>query len=910
MKNSYSFTRLLIVIICVFAFSAKGQNPINQKLFGQNAWFINNNGTSPAGDLTGLYPYMDSSGVTYVRIGGIDANFKPLYTWTPGLFTVNAAQVSKLTELIDSLRKYGMEPIITVGYDPVCSSSVLSGISRTNAAKIAGNVVDVINNTLYPTNRIKTWIIANEPDLRDTCNAPLYGGFDYKVDAMGHADSIAIYIREFATAMKDKDSSIRIVGPELSSFGTDVNYSVNKITNKLASTAALNGILGTITSTGQGNGKFFIDHLTVHKYPIINSRQQCIDNPTDTVSGFKGILEANNPSGFRKGLVKMITSNTTRTPSNLKLGLTEYNIDNASADNESTNLPGVIKGYDYRSFLGGQWLAQMLSVGMSNPWVENMNLWSVQENGISGDGCQTGWGYISNCGSGNRLRSQYHHFSLVANYFHGKYYAGQSNKPNVKTFSSVETGAGFYIMVLNMDTVDYVYDISFNGNTTASYPLHLTYNVSSEEPLVTNTSSAVDTIEKKSTILILFDCNGVKLWKKVYSEQDNLNDVEPHLKQIGNNDVDPQIAACGMPGIGGNISSSVTYSNTTVYINSNITLVGAGTKLTFDNAIVIMAPNVKIKSNPNTSIEIKNNTKMFGCNGQKWEGIEMNGNYLAGQKLHISNSYIFNAKHPVVTDKISDLKIIGNVFANGETAVDLRRGEAFEITGNIIAGYKTGIKTSKTKGGFVSGIKENKFIEIITDVHFDNDLHNALEITCNEFRYKDRSIRSVNTDLKVQGTATLSAGNNFISDAAGTPVNYIDHTGTATQYYFGPAEANKFVYPNVMNIPKIQAVSDKVCLQQMSAPCGALIGIEENNKPNAGFSIYPNPSTGAFTINFSNLPTGNWVINVTDVLGRMISTKKVDSNSESTTLQINAKGLYFVSLQSGGNRITQKVIVE
>ncbi len=63
-------------------------------------------------------------------------------------------------------------------------------------------------------------------------------------------------------------------------------------------------------------------------------------------------------------------------------------------------------------------------------------------------------------------------------------------------------------------------------------------------------------------------------------------------------------------------------------------------------------------------------------------------------------------------------------------------------------------------------------------------------------------------------------------------------------------------------------------------------------------------------IKYTDLPKGNWILSVHDVLGRLITNKKIDNNTDNTTLQINAKGLYFVSLESGNNRITQKVIVE
>jgi hypothetical protein len=75
--------------------------------------------------------------------------------------------------------------------------------------------------------------------------------------------------------------------------------------------------------------------------------------------------------------------------------------------------------------------------------------------------------------------------------------------------------------------------------------------------------------------------------------------------------------------------------------------------------------------------------------------------------------------------------------------------------------------------------------------------------------------------------------------------------------------------------------------------------------------IYPNPGTGAFSLNLSNAAKGNYTLSIHDVLGRRISERNVDFSRQKTIpFEINSKGLYFVSLKNGNNRITQKVLVE
>ncbi|MBI2722858.1 MAG: T9SS type A sorting domain-containing protein [Bacteroidetes bacterium] len=904
----------LFIICFLFLFSSIfSQAPVNRRVFGQNAWYINN-ANNPAANLAGFWKKIAESGVSYVRIGGIDANFIPLYKWTPGSFAVPSNSVIPLRNVIDSIRKYGMEPIIEVGYVPpnTCTNSALSGVSLQNASTIAANVVDVINNNIYASNPIKTWVIANEPDLYVQCS-PVFKGFGWNNDGASHADSIAEYIRLFATKMKGKDTSIKIIGPEMATYGTDANYSVNKIMNKLVN-AQTNGnsVMGKIT-TGAGSGKYFVDHLTVHHYPNIASRQQAIDNPQDIDDGFNGVLNANAFSNGkpRNGLIKMLTStanNTGRNSNNIKIGLTEYNIGNSSGLHEANDSVLVRKGYDYRSFLGGQFIAQELSIGMANPYTGFMNLWSVKESGTDPSGCLDGFGYISNCNNSNKLRSAYHHFKMVGTHWYGNYYSGTSNKNNVKTFASVEPGAGFYIMILNMDSVDHAFNMKFNNTAGTSPDLNLKYDFTAAGlPLTTNQYDSI--ISKKTTWLLQFDCSGKLIMKTSYSESNNVSGQAPQLIQIGNINLNPNLAIGGQPGIGGIINSNLSFSNTVVYISSTLKLVGQA-KLSLSNATVIVAPNVGIEANPNTSIEIKNGTVIFGQDSKQWSGITMNGNYNNSESLVIENSYIINAKYPVATDKIGRLTIKDNVIVNGETALYFDRSEAFSLSGNLIAGFIVGLKTTRTKKGFVSEIRENIFAEVRTNVTFSNDMHNALSITCNTFRYSDRAIKSVATDLAEQGTASLSSGNTFLRAVSGTPINYIDHSGSATKYYFGPAQANLFSYPNVMNIPKIQSVSDRVCKQPFTSACAPFVLVKENSNPINQLSIYPNPNTGAFTVNFGSLPKGNWSIVIHDVIGRLISTQKIDYSLQSTLVNIEAKGLYFVTLQNGTDKLTKKVVVE
>jgi len=747
-------------------------------------------------------------------------------------------------------------------------------------------------------------------------------------------DTIANRFKRFSaeikTAYPNAKNEILVVGPSPSWFGAQDANNLRLLDSLVGNPNGQYDITGPINAIAYPSlsGYFYLDIIDWHDYPfdMKNLTAGTLNTFRNNAINYPG---GTSPFQFANNISKMNTwisaANSThaRTTAGkpLKFAVTEMNITykNPYPYNPSTDYTDPAKnsvnGIACASFFAGQFWADMYSEMLENGGTNAvfMTPWSVHEK----DGLRdtTDFGILDTTyASGTKERSTYYHTQLLTNYFVGKYFPGTSNlSPAVKSFASVEDSAGMYIMVLNRNSSGYKLSVDFNttdANNPPANPLMLGFQVPALVLPMDSFPTSTDTIGANETIVILYNCHGRKLWKKVYNLQKANSNQPPQLKQLGNTDVDPQIANCGNAGIGGNINSNTTYSSTTVYVTSDI-LVTGNTTLTFDDATVIFSPGVKIKGNPNSSVIIKNGTVMFGCNGSQWGGIELKGNHQVNDKLIIDNSILVNAPTIVDADKIGTISIKGSVFANGTTAIKLNRSKAFTISGNIIAGYKTGIQTTNTNPNYVSTITDNRIILNDRGLDFNGDIHNLLTIACNIIGYSSKGIYSRNTTLAAQGDPNTSAGNTFIKTGAGVPTDYIDHVGNSTSYYYGPIESSAYLFPNVMNIPKIQAVADKACAMPFASfVCKSLVGIKESSKENSSFLIYPNPSSGLFTIKYSDLPKGKWTLNVHDVLGRLITSKRIEGNSDNTTLQITGKGLYFVSLQNGSERITQKVIVE
>jgi PKD repeat protein len=86
------------------------------------------------------------------------------------------------------------------------------------------------------------------------------------------------------------------------------------------------------------------------------------------------------------------------------------------------------------------------------------------------------------------------------------------------------------------------------------------------------------------------------------------------------------------------------------------------------------------------------------------------------------------------------------------------------------------------------------------------------------------------------------------------------------------------------------------------------VGINENAKVLSFISVFPNPSNGVFSI-ANTLTTDNINYSVTNILGSVVlsgkftSTKNIDLSSQS-------KGIYFITFENEGNKVSRKIVIE
>jgi len=77
------------------------------------------------------------------------------------------------------------------------------------------------------------------------------------------------------------------------------------------------------------------------------------------------------------------------------------------------------------------------------------------------------------------------------------------------------------------------------------------------------------------------------------------------------------------------------------------------------------------------------------------------------------------------------------------------------------------------------------------------------------------------------------------------------------------------------------------------------------------FTLFPNPATSILNINLLNVPENPATISITNTLGQIVFTDKINSVHSSFNIQYLLSGMYFVDIiDIKGNKSTQKIMIQ
>lgn len=103
------------------------------------------------------------------------------------------------------------------------------------------------------------------------------------------------------------------------------------------------------------------------------------------------------------------------------------------------------------------------------------------------------------------------------------------------------------------------------------------------------------------------------------------------------------------------------------------------------------------------------------------------------------------------------------------------------------------------------------------------------------------------------------------------------------------------------------------CTSSDSIYVGTLISVDQISANQNSVSIYPNPSSGIFTIEANNYMVNDWMIEIIDVQGQLIYQNKVDNESSfirNIDISEFAQGLYYVRIKCFDKTWIEKLIIK
>lgn len=138
-----------------------------------------------------------------------------------------------------------------------------------------------------------------------------------------------------------------------------------------------------------------------------------------------------------------------------------------------------------------------------------------------------------------------------------------------------------------------------------------------------------------------------------------------------------------------------------------------------------------------------------------------------------------------------------------------------------------------------------------------------------------------------------------------------DTIGLGTEA-FGPISRRTYEVLGGNWSPYRQAQAEDFLIRVNATGCNSFVAVDA---PEANFELqtYPNPAAESFKIRFDLPNAGAAQFTMMDMIGQTVFRRELDVNAGSTTFTYNASelsnGVYFLSMQFNGQKVTRKVVV-
>ena len=163
---------------------------------------------------------------------------------------------------------------------------------------------------------------------------------------------------------------------------------------------------------------------------------------------------------------------------------------------------------------------------------------------------------------------------------------------------------------------------------------------------------------------------------------------------------------------------------------------------------------------------------------------------------------------------------------------------------------------------------------------------------------------AVNVDIQLIDNSVSSAGFTLTANQSGATYQWIDCVNGNTPI---PGATNRS-FSAMMNSDYAVVITLNGCTRRSS--CISVRGVHASKiEAKADFAIYPNPTTGQFTLELGTLATPT-TVRVFDVLGQTLVTRTVTTTKTTVRLDGYSDGAYFVEVRNGTAVAVKKILLK
>jgi hypothetical protein len=253
-------------------------------------------------------------------------------------------------------------------------------------------------------------------------------------------------------------------------------------------------------------------------------------------------------------------------------------------------------------------------------------------------------------------------------------------------------------------------------------------------------------------------------------------------------------------------------------------------------------------------------------------------------------------------------------------------GYAISNDGQTFLKFTTGKTNTITSLGSLVDDPENKTVSIFNScTSFGGDMisdekGNLYIITARNHVFKVNpdtkvakhvgSIKGLPSKFTVNGAVVDGEGNLIVSSAVDASGYYVVNPRTWESSLFAAAKdvykSSDLANSNYLNFSRSSGSTSVIdLLTQQQLPYSKLV------------QVYPNPVvSNQFTMQFNQVPTGEYTMDLSDVMGRTIMQRKISIQNENQTqtvpLTLKAQGIYLIKLTDASQKLMyqQKLMIQ